>query len=116
MPRLKPAEITEELSDVWRLIVGYTKQETTAPLRGIARFARFGFMGMTAFSIASGFASLAVVRALQTETGDTLDGNFSFVPYLGSSVGCAIVIAFAIRSVVKTPWKDKSSDKQGGSS
>ncbi|MEY2467745.1 MAG: hypothetical protein QOF21_443 [Actinomycetota bacterium] len=116
MPRLKPAQITEELSDVWRLIVGYTKQETTAPLRGIARFARFGFVGMVSFAIASGFAAIAIVRALQTETGDSLDGNFSFVPYLGSIVGCAIVFAFAIRSVAKTPWKNKSSDKQGGSS
>ena len=115
MARLKPAEITEELSDVWRLIVGYTKQETAAPLRGIVNFARFGFMAMTGFAIAAGFASLAVVRALQTETGDALHGNWSFVPYIASIGGTGIVLAFAIRSVVKTPWK-KPSDNQGESS
>ncbi len=106
MARLKPAEISEELSDVWRLVVGYAKQETTAPLRGIAAFARLGIVGMTCFAIGAGFAALAIVRALQTET--TLgDGNWSFVPYLASIVGCAAVLGVAIRSVAKTPWKAK---------
>ena len=104
---MKPAEITEELSDVWRLIVGYAKQETTAPLRGLAAFMRYGILGMTAFAIGAGFAAMAILRALQSET--TLgDGNWSFVPYLGSLVGCAIVLGLAIRSVAKTPWKDKA--------
>lgn len=108
MARVKPAELTEELNDVWRLVVGYAKQETTAPLRGIAAFMRFGVMGMTAFAIGAGFAAIAIVRALQTETGDTLDGNWSFVPYLASLVGTFIVLALAIRSVAKTPWKKKT--------
>jgi hypothetical protein len=104
---VKPAEITEELSDVWRLIVGYAKQETTAPLRGLASFMRYGVMGMAAFAIGAGFAALAIIRALQAETS-LGDGNWSFVPYLASLVGCAAVLALAIRSVAKTPWKSKA--------
>ena len=104
---MKPAEITEELSDVWRLIVGYAKQETAAPLRGLAAFMRFGVMGMTAFAIGVGFAALAIIRALQAETS-LGDGNWSFVPYLASLVGCAVVLFLAIRSVSRTPWKSKA--------
>jgi hypothetical protein len=105
--RAKPLAITEELTDVWRLIVGYAKQETVAPLRGLLAFMRFGVMGMTALAIGTGFAALAIVRALQAET--TLgDGNWSFVPYVASLVGCAVVLGLAIRSVVKTPWKAKA--------
>lgn len=108
MPRLKPAELTEELNDVWRLIVGYAKQETKVPLRGVLGFLRYGVLGMTAFAVGAGFAALAILRALQTET--TLDGNWSFVPYLVSVIGCAIVLALAIRSVAKTPWKKDRGD------
>lgn len=92
---------------MWRLVVGYAKQETAAPLRGIAAFARYGVIATTCFAIGAGFAALAIVRALQTET--TLgDGNWSFVPYLASVVGCALVLGVAIRSVAKTPWKNKA--------
>ncbi len=107
MARPKPAQITDELNDIWRLVVGYAKQETVAPLRGIAAFARFGIIGMVFFAVGSGFAALAIIRALQTET--TLDGNWSFVPYLVSIAGCAIVLGVAVRSVARTPWK--SDDK-----
>jgi hypothetical protein len=103
--RVKPAQITDELNDIWRLVVGYAKQETISPLRGVANFMRFGFAGMVCFAIGSAFASLAILRGLQYET--TLDGNWSFVPYLVSIVGCLIVLGLAVRSVSRTPWKTK---------
>ena len=113
MARVRPAEMTKELNDIWRLVVGYTKQETIAPLRGILNFMRYGFMGMTLFAIGAGFAALAIIRGLQTETGDALDGNWSFVPYLASIVGSAVVGALAIRSVAHTPWKTKAPKGEG---
>lgn len=103
MARANPVQITEELNDIWRLIVGYAKQETVSPLRGIANFMRWGFIGMVCFALGSGFAALAILRALQAET--TLDGNLSFLPYLFCIVGCAIVLGLAVRSVARTPWK-----------
>lgn len=109
MARVKPAQITDELNDIWRLVVGYTKQETISPLRGLANFMRWGFIGMVFLAIGSAFASLAVLRGLQYET--TLDGNWSFVPYVVSILGCAAVLGFAARSVAKTPWKDKGDTK-----
>ena len=35
------------------------------------------------------------------------DGNWSFVPYVVSIIGCALVLGLAIRSVARTPWKTK---------
>lgn len=111
MARAKPTQITEELNDIWRLVVGYAKQETAAPLRGVTNFIRWGIMGMVCLAIGAGFAALTIVRALQTE-GDTLfDGNWSFVPYLASAFGCTAVLGLAIRSVARTPWK---TDDNGG--
>lgn len=111
MARVRPAEITDELNDLWRLVVGYTKQETAAPLRGLANFVRWGLMGMTLFAIGAAFAAIAIVRALQTET-DAFDGNWSFVPYVASLVGCAAVLGLAVRSVARTPWKSTDDGKK----
>lgn len=113
MARAKPAELTEELNEVWRLVVGYSKQEAGAPLRGIASFARYGVAGIALFAIGSAFAALAILRALQTQT-DAFDGNWSFVPYLASIFGCAIVLGFAIRAVARTPWKSEQAKSSKG--
>lgn len=111
MARLpKPAEFGEELNDIWRLVVGYTKQETTAPLRGIGSFVRNGIIGMVLFAVGTGFGVIAILRALQTETSDTLDGNYTFVPYVAALVWCAIVGYLAARSVARTPWKKEEGD------
>jgi hypothetical protein len=109
MARVKPAEMGEELNDIWRLVVGYTKQETTAPLRGIGRFAGYGFGGMVCFALATGFGVLAILRGLQAETW--LDEHYwSVVPYALAMLWCLIVGVVAYRSVNKTPWKKQEGD------
>jgi hypothetical protein len=109
LARVRPAEITEELNDLWRLVVGYAKQETAAPLRGVLDFIRYGIVGMTLFAIGAGFAAITIVRALQTEF-HAFDGNWSFVPYLASIAGSGIVLGLAIRSVARTPWKSDTTE------
>ena len=69
-----PGRTDRELNEVWRLVVGYTKQETKAPLRGLGAFMRFGIVGMVLFSIGTGFGTVAVIRGLQTETGSAVYG------------------------------------------
>jgi hypothetical protein len=110
MPRLMRAgEIGDELNDVWRLVVGYTKQETTAPLRGIGAFMRRGILGMVFFAIGTGFGVMAILRAFEAET--TLDeNNWSFVAYVAALAWCGIVGFLAARSVARTPWKNKEGD------
>ncbi|HUR77733.1 MAG TPA: hypothetical protein VMZ22_07285 [Acidimicrobiales bacterium] len=109
MARARAGEISEELNEVWRLVVGYTKQETAAPLRGLGRFIRLGIGGMVMFAIGTGFGVMAILRAFQSET--TLDnGNWSVVPYVVAIVWCGIVGALAVRSVARTPWKRNEGD------
>jgi hypothetical protein len=107
MARVRPAEITEELNDVWRLVVGYTKQEAVAPLRGIGAFMRRGAIGMVFFALGTGFGVLAIVRALETETDTALTGYWSWVPYFAATAWVVIVGVLAVRSLARTPWKKK---------
>lgn len=106
MARVKPAQITDELNDIWRLVVGYAKQETISPLRGVARFMQWGFAGMICFAIAAAFAALAILRGLQYETR-LGDGNWSVLAYLVTFVLFIVLLALAVTSAKRTPWKTK---------
>jgi hypothetical protein len=72
-------QVASELSE---LVVGYFKQETLDPLKQLGRFVAFGIVG--AFLLGCGVILLSVsaLRALQTETGDTFAGDWSWAPYL----------------------------------
>lgn len=113
MARVRPAELTEELNEVWRLVVGYTKQETKAPLRGIGSFMRNGIIGMVLFAIGTGFGAVAVVRGMQTQQVFTLTGYLSWIPYATAVVVCVNVGWVAARSVARTPWKSESEVTEG---
>ena len=83
-------------SELWDLVRAYAKQETVEPLKGIGRFVAFGIAG--SFLLGTGVVLLVVggLRALQTETGTTFAGNWSWVPYLIVLVGCAAVIGLVL--------------------
>ncbi|MDA8071051.1 MAG: hypothetical protein M0Z82_05475 [Actinomycetota bacterium] len=78
------------------LIVGYLKQETLGPLRGLARFVVFGVAGSVALSGGTTLLLLAVLRALQGETGTTFSGDRSWLPYLITAVVALAVVALAV--------------------
>jgi hypothetical protein len=77
-PRAPLPQLVLELRD---LVVAYVKQETVVPLRQLGRYVAFGIAG--AFLIGLGALLLGVggLRALQTETGDTFEGDWSWAPY-----------------------------------
>lgn len=68
--------------ELWELVVAYFKQETIEPLKGLVRFLLWGTIGSFCLGIGSVLMLLALLRAIQTETGDALDGNLSFLPYV----------------------------------
>lgn len=72
-------QLATELRD---LVVTYTKQETLDPLRDLARWVAFGVAGSLLMGIGVVFLTLAGLRAIQESTGDTFDGNWTWVPYL----------------------------------
>ena len=64
------------------MVVTYVEQQTIAPLKDLGRYVGFGLLGSLLFGFGVVFLALAGLRALQTETGDTFTGDWSWVPYL----------------------------------
>ncbi len=78
------------------LVRAYAKQETIEPIKGLGRFVAFGVAGSLLLGTGSVLLALAVLRAVQTETGSVFDGNWSFAPYLLVVVACLVVAALAM--------------------
>jgi hypothetical protein len=86
-------------SELLDLVRAYAKQETIEPISGLARFVAFGVAGSALLGIGTLLVSLSLLRALQTETGETFDGNWSWAPYIITFVLCAIVIGLAVTAM-----------------
>ncbi|MDQ4096836.1 MAG: hypothetical protein M3144_03060 [Actinomycetota bacterium] len=86
-------------TDLWEMVVAYLKQETIEPIKGLGRFVAYGVAGAAVLSIGLVLLAVAGLRALQTETGSTFRGNWSWAPYGITLVGCALVIALAARAI-----------------
>jgi hypothetical protein len=101
MPETSDKSIPTLASELLDLVRAYAKQETIEPLKGIGRWLAFGLAG--SLLVGTGLLLLAVgaLRALQTETGDTFDGNWSWAPYLIVLAGCAVVIALVASRIGK---------------
>jgi hypothetical protein len=78
MADTSPQQTIQELKD---LVVAYFKQETIEPLKGIGRYLGFGVAGATLLGFGVFFLAMGGLRALQSETGTTFTGNWSWAPY-----------------------------------
>jgi NO-binding membrane sensor protein with MHYT domain len=72
------AQLVLELKD---LVVGYVKQETVVPLRQLGRYIVFGLLGSLLLGLGVVLLGVGGLRALQTETGTTFAGDWSWAPY-----------------------------------
>lgn len=88
-------------TELWDLVRAYAKQETIQPAKGLGRFVTFGVAGSVLLGLGTVLLVLAVLRALQDETGTTFDGNWSWAPYMLTLVICAAVIGAALSAVRK---------------
>ena len=73
------AEIAQELFD---LLKAYAQQETLDPLKTLGVYLAWGLTGSLLLAAGGFFLALSLLRALQTQTGTTFTGNWSWVPYL----------------------------------
>jgi hypothetical protein len=94
VPDKSPQRQIAELKD---LVVGYAKQETLEPLRGLGRYLAFGLAAALLASIGLVFVGIGVLRLVQTDGFGWIDGAglSSWVPYLLSVVvlgGVAAVV------------------------
>ena len=90
-----------QAAQLWDLVRAYAKQETIEPIKGLGRYAAMGIAGSLFLAIGLLLLALGGLRALQTETGDTFDGSWSWAPYLIALVGTTFVIVLVLRGTRK---------------
>jgi len=93
-------QLVTELKD---LVVTYVKQQTLVPLQALGRYIGFGIAGSLLLGVGVVFLGMSCLRALQTQTDGTFDGNWSWVPYLITFV--ALLVGAAIVWLARTARK-----------
>lgn len=88
-----PKTVPEVFADLWALTKEYVRQETLDPVKDLGRYLGYGVGGAVLGGFGFVMLLLAVLRALQTETGDFFEGDRSFYPYL-------IVIVLALFAIL----------------
>ena len=91
-------DTVNELKD---LLVAYAKQETVDPVKSLGRYVGFGLAGSFLVGLACIFLPLALLRALQAETGTALTGNWSWVPYAVTLVAVVVVVGLALVGLMR---------------
>ena len=102
-PVAKPQQksVAEIVQDLWALLKAYAVQETLDPLKTLGRYLAWGVGGSALMALGLFFLGMSLLRVLQTETGTTFAGGWSWVPYLITAVVLSAVIAVAVRRIVR---------------
>lgn len=95
--------------DLWEMVVAYARQETVEPLKNLGRFVAVGLVA--SFMLGAGLVLLALagLRALQTETDGTFDGDLTWAPYLIVVAGSGLVTVVAVRAIGRHKRKGRRS-------
>jgi len=88
-------------ADFFELVKAYAKQEAVEPLRGAGRWVGFGIAGSLLLMLGGISLTLAMLRVLQEETGTSLTGNLSWVPYLATLVAAIVVLVLLVWRITK---------------
>jgi hypothetical protein len=88
-----------QISELWRLVLAYFRQETVEPVRDLGRFVAFGVAGSLVLGVGVGLLLLATLRFFQTETGSTFTGHLSWVPYL-----IMLIVALVLAGAAMAGW------------
>jgi hypothetical protein len=97
----EPKSMPEVATELWSLTKDYARQETIEPIKGVGRYLGYGAAGALLVSTGVILLMLAGLRALQTETGDWLDGNLSWLPYFIVLVVAALLVLWAVSRISK---------------
>lgn len=88
-----------QVGEVIALVRTYAQQETVDPIKGVGRYLAMGVAGSTLLGIGVILLVLAGLRALQNETGDAFDGNWTWVPYVIVLVVVGLIAALAVSAI-----------------
>jgi hypothetical protein len=78
----RPPPLPQLVTELRDLVVRYFREQTLVPLQQLGRYVGFGILGSLLLGFGVVFVGMSGLRALQTETGDTFTGDWSWVPYL----------------------------------
>ena len=93
-------QLVLELRD---MVVTYVKQETLVPLQQLGRYMAFGIAGSLLLGLGAALIGIGGLRALQTETGETFTGDWSWAPYL--IVFVALLLCSALTWKTRVGWR-----------
>lgn len=91
----KVGETRTEVSELISLVKAYALQETVGPLKQIGRTLAFGSAAALMFGTAAVLSLVALLRALQGETGTLFGGEWTWVPYLLTVAAAIIFLGLA---------------------
>ena len=87
--------IRESGTDALQLVIDYIKQETLTPLKGLGRYLVFGILGSIALCAGLVLLLVALLRALQEQTGTFFGGTLTWAPYVIVGGAAAILMGLA---------------------
>lgn len=99
-------QLVLELRD---LVITYVKQETLVPLKQLGRYAGFGVGGAVLLGIGVALLGVGGLRALQTETGETFTGDWSWAPYL--IVFAALLLGSGLTWRTRNSWRRRKEQR-----
>lgn len=100
-PQAKP--VAQILQELWELLRDYAKQETVDPLRNLGRYVGYGIGGALLLAFGIVMLALATLRLLQSATGDTFVGAWSFAPYLIVVLLLALIAGASVLAAQRQP-------------
>lgn len=99
----KQEGLTTELRELFDLIVTYARQQTIDPLKQLLRWVAFGVAGAVLVGLGFLLIGLGLLRAIQSEAGRHLAGDWSWAPYFIVVVFLGGVIGLMVRLMSHGP-------------
>jgi len=113
-PRLSPfgnrrASLPQLVLELRDLIVTYFKQETVVPLKRLRRYLAFGVVGSVLMGVGVLLLALGLLRLLQSKTGSTFAGDWSWAPYLivFAALMAGAALTWSARRTFRSPKEDR---------
>jgi hypothetical protein len=100
------APLPQLVLEVRDMVIAYVKQETLVPLRQLGRYIGFGIVGSLLLGFGVVLLGIGGLRALQTETGTTFTGDWSWAPYF--IMFGVLLLGGAITWKVRNARRDRS--------
>jgi hypothetical protein len=103
----KEESLPSELRELFDLIVTYARQQTIDPLKQLLRWVAFGVAGALLVGLGSLLIGLGLLRAIQSEAGRHLAGDWSWVPYFVVVVFLGAMIGLMVRRMSHGPASEE---------